>query len=59
MSGRRWAGIILMSVALVAGSVIAVSEVIAGDFPRRSIGVVIIAAIGLVVFLRMGRNAER
>ncbi len=48
-----------MSVALVAGSVIAVSEVIAGDFPRRSIGVVIIAAIGLVVFLRMGRNAER
>ncbi|RWR22825.1 hypothetical protein D8Y23_01135 [Microbacterium enclense] len=59
MSGRRWAGIILVSVALVGGSVIAVSEVIAGDFPRRSIGVVIIAAIGLVLLWRRGRNAER
>lgn len=48
-----------MSVALVGACVIAVSEVVSGDFPRRSIGVVIFAALGLVAFLRMGRDAER
>lgn len=48
-----------MSVALVGASVIAVAEALSGGFPRRSLGVVIVAALGFVVFWQMGRDAER
>lgn len=58
MSGRRGAGIIVMTLAIVAGVAFAMSEVLAGEFPARPLAAVAFAGVGLVVFARGGGDGR-
>ncbi|MXS73425.1 hypothetical protein CSIV_11120 [Microbacterium sp. CSI-V] len=59
MSGRRWAGILVMTLVLVTSTVFAVSELLAGSFPRHAVGAIVASAIGLVLFCRPRDEPER
>lgn len=59
MSGRRWAGIPVMTIALVTSMAFAVPELMAGSFPRHAVGAIVASVVGLVLLWRLRDEPER